>query len=190
MSSFAISGRSLLLLVIAGLMAACRPPSSPVVPETPANPSEAVSGFFASYRGNFREADSSFLSKSLREAIASAVSTEAKSRAAIAASAFPSDKPQLIEGEIFSGLYEGFTGFKVGEAQTNGVSAATVDVQFTNNHYSVAWTDRVQLVNENGWKIDDVRYLDKKAGALGLRDVFRDFSQVAAQDPLLNPPAR
>jgi hypothetical protein len=46
----------------------------------------------------------------------------------------------------------------------------------------------VQLVNENGWKIDDVRYLDKKAGALGLRDVLRDFEQGAARDPLLNPP--
>jgi hypothetical protein len=66
-------------------------------------------------------------------------------------------------------------------------SSATVDVQFTNSNYSVGWIDGVQLVDEIGWKIDDVRYLDKKAGALGARDVFRDFEQVAARDPLLNP---
>ena len=148
-----------------------------------------MSSFFASYRGNFREADPAYLSDSLREAVGSASSIEQKSRAAIAASEFPSDKPQLIEGEIFAGLYEGFTGYQVGQTLTNGATAA-VDVQFTNSNYSVGWTDRVQLVDENGWKIDDVRYLDKKAGALGLRDVLREFFQLAKRDPLLNPAAQ
>jgi hypothetical protein len=146
-----------------------------------------VRTFYASYRGDFRQADSTVLSQGLCEAVASAVSIEQKSRDAVKASTFPSDKPQIIEGEIFAGLYEGFTGHRVGAEKVNG-SSATVDVEFTNSHYSVGWVDAVQLVDENGWKIEDVRYLDKKAGALGVRDVFRDFEQLAARDPLLNPP--
>jgi hypothetical protein len=174
--------RGFFLIASVCLVAACRPPAPP------ATPAEVVHGFYVSYTGDFRGADPAALAAGLRGAIASAVSIEERSRVAVAGSDFPSDKPQLIEGEIFSGLYEGFTGYQVGEGQTNG-AAATVDVQFTNSHYSVGWTDRVQLVNENGWKIDDVRYLDKKAGALGLRDVLRDFEQGAARDPLLYPPS-
>lgn len=143
--------------------------------------------FLGSYQGNFRQTDTLALSVPLREAVGAAVAIEEKSRAAVQASEFPADKPQLLEGEIFSGLYEGFTGFAVGDAEVTG-GRATVDVHFTNSHYATGWTDRVQLVDQDGWKIDDVRYLDKKTGALGLRDVLRDFEQAASQDPLLNPP--
>lgn len=172
----------LFLPLVVFLATACRPPSAPAP-----GPAEVVQSFLASYNGNFREADTLGMSVPLRDALTSATAIETKSRAAVLASDFPSDKPQLLEGEIFSGLYEGFTGFEVGDEEISA-GRATVDVQFTNSHYATGWTDRVTLVDEDGWKIDDVRYLDKKTGALGLRDVLRDFEQVAAQDPLLNPP--
>jgi len=169
------------LLLLASLSAGCRPPA-------PApGPAEVVQNFFASYNGNYREADVAAFSIPLREAVGSAMGIESKSRAAVQASEFPTDKPQLLEGEVFSGLYEGFTGFELGDEEV-AQGRAAVDVHFTNSHYATGWTDRVQLVDESGWKIDDVRYLDKKTGALGLRDVLRDFEEAAAQDPLLNPP--
>jgi len=164
------------------LLSGCADPSAP-----PPEPSEVVENFFTGYRGDFREADRTALSASLGEAITQAAATEDESRAAVLASLYPSDKPLLLEGELFSGLYEGFNGFNVGEAVVENGRAA-VEVNFTNSHYGVGWVDRVDLVDENGWKIDDVRYLDKKTGALGLRDVLRDFQEAAAQDPLLNPP--
>lgn len=173
--------RGLCLLLACFVANACRPPAA-----SAPGPAEVVNTFLASYSGNFREADTSVFSVTLREAVASAMAIESKSRAAVLASDFPSDKPQLLEGEVFSGLYEGFTGFEVGDEEVTQGRAA-VDVHFTNSHYATGWIDRVQLVYESGWKIDDVRYLDKKTGALGLRDVLRDFGQVAAQDPLLNP---
>ena len=171
----------LFLPLVVFMATACRPPSPPAP-----DPAEVVQAFLVSYNGNFREANTAGFSAPLREAVASAVAIEAKSRAAVQASDFPTDKPQLLEGEIFSGLYEGFTGFEVGDEEITA-GRATVDIQFTNSHYATGWTDRVQLVDEDGWKIDDVRYLDKKTGALGLRDVLRDFGQTASQDPLLNP---
>lgn len=178
-----MTSRNLALVLATVMLASCRAP----VP--PATPSDVVRSFYAAYNGNFRQADSAVLSHALRDAVASAVQIEQNSRAAVKASEFPSDKPLLIEGEIFAGLYEGFTGYDLGKAEITD-RRASVEIQFTNSHYATSWTDRVQLVEENGWKIDDVRYLDKKAGALGVRDVLRDFAQVAAGDPLLNPPRR
>ncbi len=159
-----------------------------VIPPPPPGPSEVVETFFGGYQGNFREVEPALLSDSLAAAIDSAVTIERESAAAVLASDFPSDKPHLVEGEIFSGLYEGFTGCQIGEVTVAG-DRASVEALFTNSHYQVGWIDRVELVDQDGWKIDDVRYLDKKAGALGLRDVLRDFKDVAAQDPLLNPQA-
>ena len=95
----------------------------------------------------------------------------------------------MLEGEIFAGLYEGFTSFEVGPERTDD-GLASVEVRFRNEPYNVAWTDEVLLVNdEEGWKIDDVRYSGKKAGLLGLRDVLQDFeSSLAAEAPTPTTP--
>jgi hypothetical protein len=57
-----------------------------------------------------------------------------------------------------------------------------VDVAFRNEPYNVTWTDRVVVVDEDGWKIDDVRYSDKKAGLLSLREVLQDFEAAVAAE--------
>jgi hypothetical protein len=169
------------------LAAACRPVATAPDDVPASDPATAVNVFLAGYGGDFRAADPSALSSPLALAIESAMVIEQQSRVAVLASEYPSDKPQLLEGELFSGLYEGFTGYELGEDRVDG-DTATVDVIFTNSHYGVGWVDRVGLIDENGWKIDDVLYLDKKTGALGLRDVLRNFEEAAAQDPLLHPP--
>lgn len=159
----------------------CRPPA-----ERSTDPANVVGSFFDSYRGNFREANTALLTASLTAAIESAEDVEQRSRVAVKASDFPTDKPLILEGELFSGLYEGFTSYKVVSEALDG-DRATVDVLFTNQHYDISWTDRMEMVREDGeWRIDDVRYLDKKTAALGLRDVLRDFEEAATSDPLLN----
>ena len=153
----------------------------------PSDPGDVVASFFDAYRGDFREANRVLLSSSLAAAIQSAEDLEQRSREAVKASDFPTDKPLILEGELFSGLYEGFTSYQIVSEALDG-ERATVDVLFTNQHYNISWTDRVEMVREDGgWKIDDIRYLDKKTAALGLRDVLRDFGEAAVSDPLLNP---
>jgi len=171
----------------AGLLAvaACQPPATPLEPSP--GPSEVVEQFLSGYDGDFRAADPALLSPSLAEGIQAAAAIEKASAAAVLASEFPTEKPQLLEGEIFSGLYEGFTGWTITGENTNG-EAATVEVAFTNSHYGVGWVDEIDLIEAGGWKIDDVRYLHKLTGARGLREVLGQFEQAAAQDPLLNPP--
>jgi hypothetical protein len=179
-----ISARAALVLLALAIVG-CDQPAAPAAAAP--GPAAVVEEFLAGYDGNFRAANSALLSSSLGAAFISAVAIEDQSRVAVKASEFPNDKPQLLEGEIFSGLYEGFTGWSITSEDTRNHQAA-VEVAFTNSHYGVGWIDRVDLVEEDGWKIDDVRYLDKKTGALGLRDVLRGFEEAAAQDPLLNNP--
>ena len=163
------------------LLTACQRPDEPPAAVAPPAAAAAVRDFFAGYRGNFREVDPARLSASLKAALQSAVEGEKESAARVRASQFPNDKPQILEGEIFSGLYEGFTGFETaGEKAADGQTV--VEVRFRNAHYGVDWTDEIVLVDEDGWKIDDVRYTGKKAGLLSLREVLQDFENAVAAE--------
>jgi hypothetical protein len=163
-------------LAVVVLAVACQRP-----PEPPPSAAMVVEAFLAGYRGNFREADPSKLSGNLSEALQSVRRGEKESAERVKASEFPSDKPLILEGEIFSGLYEGFTGYEIGDERLADGRAA-VEVRFRNEPYDVTWTDEVTLVDENGWKIDDVRYVGKKAGLLSLREVLQDFEVAAAAE--------
>ena len=174
-----MSGGCGLLLLAVGCDRA--PEATAPAPEPPPAAAATVGEFFDSYRGNFREADPSRLSRALAAALQSAAEGEKASAARVKASEFPNDKPQILEGEIFAGLYEGFTGHEIaGESVADG--QAIVQVRFRNEPYDVTWTDEILLVDEDGWKIDDVRYAQKKAGLLSLREVLREFEAAVAAE--------
>ena len=167
-------------LLALSLLAACqRPPVE--TPPPPPSPAAMAKEFFSSYRGDFRQADRRLLSGALASALQSASEGEKESAARVKASEFPNDKPLILEGEIFAGLYEGFTGYEVsGESISDG--QAVVQVRFRNDNYNVSWMDDVVLVDEDGWKIDDVRYTQKLTGLLGLRDVLLEFEGSLASE--------
>ena len=167
-------------LLALSLLAACqRPPVE--TPPPPPSPAAMAKEFFSSYRGDFRQADRRLLSGALASALQSASEGEKESAARVKASEFPNDKPLILEGEIFAGLYEGFTGYEVsGESLSDG--QAVVQVRFRNDNYNVSWMDDVVLVDEDGWKIDDVRYTQKLTGLLGLRDVLLEFEGSLASE--------
>ena len=173
-------------LVVLLLVAGCgrSPEKTAPSPEGSPAPSAAVAavdGLFSSYRGNFREADPARLSQALAAAVQSAVDGEKESAARVKASEFPNDKPLILEGEVFAGLYEGFTGYEIAGESVSG-DQAVVRVRFRNEPYNVTWTDEVVLVDEGGWKIDDVRYAQKMAGLLGLREVLQEFERAVASE--------
>lgn len=98
------------------------------------------------------------LNKQLSDAAAAQARLTAKVKNAV---------PPMLEGDIFSSLFEGATGWKVGACQSEG-SNARCPVTLTHVSPPVAgrppvkpaqWNDTVLLTNgPQGWKVDDVIY--------------------------------
>jgi hypothetical protein len=77
---------------------------------------------------------------------------------------FPTDKPPMIDGDIFSSLFEGATSGTV-ETVEASADTAVVRVKYVYSEPDTGkvietWPDRFLLVREGeGWLIDDVEYL-------------------------------
>ena len=71
---------------------------------------------------------------------------------------FPTDKPMMIEGDVFTSLYEGQDSVSIEEILMEG-QVAHVKVMFQNTAYNHKWSDQIILIKENNtWKIDNVVY--------------------------------
>jgi hypothetical protein len=92
------------------------------------------------------------------------------------------EKPPMIEGDLFSSLFEGPTSFETGETRIES-DRATVLVRFSyaDSGGTTSWSDQYELVRKPkgaGWAIDDVKYLGNwpfaPKGRLseGLKDVI------------------
>ncbi|WP_160292060.1 DUF3828 domain-containing protein [Pedobacter lusitanus] len=136
---------------------------------------KTVDAFYKNYTGPFEAADKTLLSAELTALINKAIVLENESAAELKA-ANSTDKPAMIEGDIFTSLYESYTSYKVGRVKTDG-NQATVRVEFTNNREgNIVWTDEVNLVKENEvWKIDNVRYRMKNAPNDNLKEILAVF---------------
>ncbi|MFM1960566.1 MAG: hypothetical protein RL588_2083 [Pseudomonadota bacterium] len=139
------------------------------------SPKAAVRGFYGDYAGDFRKADLARLSPGLSAEVEKAKANEVESAARTKAGPSPTDKPNILEGEIFAGLYEGYTHYRMGPARVIG-DRASVAVTFTNKGYKTRWTDDVKLVNDNGWKIDNVLFTGGWTGQTSTRDTLRQFN--------------
>ena len=137
------------------------------------DPASAVSAFYAVYdsqraqgggipdatgRLRYSKVLSPRLNKQLTDAAAAQARLTAKVRNAV---------PPMLEGDIFSSLFEGATAWKVGPCQGD---AQAVRCPVALSHTPPAlpnrkaekpanWTDTVLVVNTpQGWKVDDVTY--------------------------------
>ncbi|MDO8839976.1 MAG: hypothetical protein Q7V31_13715 [Parvibaculum sp.] len=69
-------------------------------------------------------------------------------------------EPPYLQGDIFSSLFEGATGYEIGKCEADGETVAC-DVLLVHDapEQPVQWTDRVVLVSANGrWAVDDIHY--------------------------------
>jgi hypothetical protein len=109
-------------------------------------------------------ADTTLLSKQLSHLVARAKEVEELDLQRVRNSEYPTDKPLLIEGEIFTSIYEGYSSFKLDKMEVENNTAKAV-VVFLNEGYKLNWSDTLLLTNENGWKLNDVKY-NKDGGSL------------------------
>jgi hypothetical protein len=73
--------------------------------------------------------------------------------------AHPGDKPPLVDGCIFSCLFEGPQAFAFGAARRDG-QTIRLDTKLSGDPAGKepTWTDTLVLVKENGaWRISDIR---------------------------------
>lgn len=71
------------------------------------------------------------------------------------------DAPPLIEGDLFSSLFEGATAVAIGDCSGDGRSGqCAANLTYADpGKAPTQWTDRVLLVNTaSGWRVDDIAY--------------------------------
>ncbi|WP_139178823.1 hypothetical protein PRJ39_07095 [Lysobacter enzymogenes] len=82
----------------------------------------------------------------------------------------PGLKPPYLEGDMFTGLGEGATGYRVGARTALGPGRERVELEFVYDRSEppVRWRGRALMLREDGrWKLDDVEYGDFDAGTTG-----------------------
>ena len=167
--------RAVFLIAISLMMGACS--QKPI--EYPADFVQKIYSAPNPFRNE--KLDSSLFSKDLFQLITQSKDTEQKSRETIRMSKAPTDKPLLIEGEVFASLYEGYTGYKVLATEVMK-DTALLSVEFTNQSFQQVWTDKVRLIAVAGsWKLDNIIY-GKGSSQPDLQQLLRAFVAAGQQE--------
>lgn len=157
-----------LILLLSGWLFSCTNTAKPEIEKT-------LEAFYKTHRTDYRTVDKSLISKKLSELIDQAKQREDAEAEKIKTSDNPTDKPMMIEGDIFTSVYEGQNAFTIGEITVSG-DQATAKVDFKNTQDNVSWQDEVLLVNENGgWKIDNVVYRQGDSPLKNTQEVLLDL---------------
>lgn len=135
-------------------------------PPPPPSPETAATAFYAAYvrlhpsgipgardRTRLRASVSEHLYTLLQEA------DRAEARYAVLTK---HEAPPLIEGDVFSSLFEGATSFRLGACMTDGdvMARCAVDLTYkSDGQPDTTWTDTVTLLHEGRrYRVDDVIY--------------------------------
>jgi len=125
----------------------------------------AATGFLAAY-GGFHPSDGipdaagrmrlqPYLSPRLNKLLADGAAAETRFAAQV------KDAPPLIEGDLFTSLFEGATSWKLDACSVSG-AAARCPVEFAyaeGKEKPVTWTDTLILAaTPQGWRVDDIAY--------------------------------
>lgn len=124
-----------------------------------------VDVFYENYHNynSFRTVDKTLLSKDLSILIEKTAVREKYEAEKIKKSDYPTDKPLMIEGEVFASLYEGYQTFIIEKIEIDN-HRAIVTIELTNIIDEMTWRDEVLLIKEDGWKIDNVFYKGAENG--------------------------
>lgn len=131
---------------------------------------------FYEKREHYSKKDERLMSQDLIALLRAAKAKEEASAAHVAKSDHPTDKPLLIEGAIFSSLYEGSTAHEILSIDVNE-DHAVVLVKFTNTEGpQQSWEDTLFFLNEGGWKLENVVYgMSQKGSPRNLKNFLKDF---------------
>ncbi|MGC9953929.1 MAG: hypothetical protein ABSD21_06595 [Rhizomicrobium sp.] len=129
------------------------------------SPAKTAEGFYAVY-STFHPSDgipdaagrakyAPFISAALDKLLADGNAAEIKFNKA------NKDSPPLIEGDLFTSMFEGATSYKIGACKMSGAQAScAVNLVYDDKKDTpIRWTDTVYLTKTKaGWRVDDVGY--------------------------------
>jgi hypothetical protein len=122
---------------------------------------DSIVHFYKNHPTHYWEVDKKLLSQELNSLLEKTAIRGQLDVETIAKSTSPYDKPILLEYAIFASRLEGELGFAVNKISINGNQARVV-MDFTSTWVATndvdKWSDEVILINEDGWKVDDVIY--------------------------------
>jgi hypothetical protein len=155
--------------------------AAPALADDAADMKAAAAAFYAHSTGLHADGipDPTLLAK--LKPVVSAALNDALNAASLAETRFMArnkNAPPLLEGDIFSSLFEGATRFSVTACQVSGAQGqCSVSLGYDDKSGKpTAWSDTLVLVKEGGvWRADDVRYGGKWAFANSgtLRDTLK-----------------
>lgn len=133
--------------------------------DEPSQMRSAANGFYGVYQ-TFHPSDgipsatdrakyAPFLSPTLEQLLGKAEAAEARFGKA------NKDSPPLLEGDIFTSMFEGASTVAVGECSGDAAKGrCVVNLEYVEKGAKpIAWTDAILLVNTPaGWRIDDIAY--------------------------------
>ncbi len=146
----------------------------------------AIDSFYAAEPiGNYRFANQRFLSSELVALLQKSSIIQRTDSARLKALG-SSDKPLMIEGDIFTSLLEGSTSHSIEgisihqnkcNSKINSYLHALITVKFCNQQYdNYTWRDTVEMIHEKGsWKIHNVRYTKGAGPQPTLQKTLHEF---------------
>lgn len=162
-----------LLVLILGMLARCTNTADRDIRQT-------IDRYYTRQQVNFRIADSALLSSGLHALVREAAEKERYEAEKTRKGPFPTDKPLMIEGDIFTSIYEGQDKYVVKSVAVEK-ETAKVQIEFSNTHYNMTWNDEIRLVKEKGaWRIDDVVFKGKKGGPGSTRQLLEEFLKLTS----------
>jgi hypothetical protein len=117
-------------------------------------------------------------SSDLEEIIKKAVYISKEDIEKVKKSKYPTDKPLILEGELFSSLYEGYTTYKIKSVNIIANTAnVSVDFQYDKVSPQIVWTDTIHLIitDDKHWKIDNITFNNSISTATDLKNSLDGF---------------
>ncbi|PRD48065.1 hypothetical protein [Sphingobacterium haloxyli] len=136
--------------------------------------SNTLTAFIKSDTRALDKIDKDLISEDLAGLISKAAAMEKIDAIRVANSNEPTNKPRLIEGDIFSSLYEGAEHFSVEDIK-NLDDKAIVTVRFSNTTFNEKWDDEIVFVKQEKWVIDDVIFKSYDPALPTTKAILQDF---------------
>lgn len=138
---------------------------------------KAVTTFFSAYqKDDYRKIDRQLFSDQLANRLNWATEKEEKEIQIVLNSNYPSDKPFILDFDIFTSMTEGADSIQILQT-TIKTDTAWVDVLFANtlHNHTVSWKDKLVFIKRTNWKLENIIYGETGSEFKSLQDLLEDY---------------